>query len=276
MPELPRVKLGRLEVSRLLIGGNPFSGISHQHPGLDQELLDYYTTENIKKALARAQQSGINAFVARADRHFLRVLRECHQEGRISMHWVAQTVPELADFRNGLAAALSCPYRPAAIYFHGGLADSLWQEKKLLQLQEFLQMIKDTGVLCELAAHLPETIEEAESQDWPVDFYLTCFYNPAGRGKKGLTVLTGSAGEYFDEKDPFRMAQAIQAVKKPCLAYKVLAAGRKSVTPGLLKEAFRFAYASIKPGDAVVVGVFQKYRDQIAEDVSLVREILSS
>ncbi len=34
---LPRVRLGSVEVSRLIVGGNPFSAISHQSNAMDRE-----------------------------------------------------------------------------------------------------------------------------------------------------------------------------------------------------------------------------------------------
>ena len=48
MTTLPTVRLGGHEVSRLIIGGNPFSGNSHFSAEWDNDMLDYFTTENIK------------------------------------------------------------------------------------------------------------------------------------------------------------------------------------------------------------------------------------
>lgn len=41
------VQLGNVTVSRLILGGNPFSGFSHQNPDRDREMLRYYTTDQI-------------------------------------------------------------------------------------------------------------------------------------------------------------------------------------------------------------------------------------
>ncbi len=37
------VQLGNVTVSRLILGGNPFGGFSHQNPDRDREMLRYYT-----------------------------------------------------------------------------------------------------------------------------------------------------------------------------------------------------------------------------------------
>lgn len=48
------------------------------------------------------------------------------------------------------------------------------------------------------------------------------------------------------------------------LAFKILAANRKCATQEAVREAYRYAYTHIRPTDAVVVGFFPKYLDQIA------------
>ncbi|MCD6334795.1 MAG: hypothetical protein J7M27_05620 [Candidatus Latescibacteria bacterium] len=58
---------------------------------------------------------------------------------------------------------------------------------------------------------------------------------------------------------------AIREVDKPCLAFKIMAAGRNDP-----EEAFRVAFEHIKPSDAVVVGVFPKDRPkEIEQDAAL-------
>ena len=71
------------------------------------------------------------------------------------------------------------------------------------------------------------------------------------------------------------MFRALRATKKPCLVRKILGAGRLCLTPEATDEAFRLAYASIKPQDTVIVGLYPKHRNQIAEDADLVRKYSS-
>ena len=75
------VNIGELSVSRLIIGGNPFSGFSHQGSARDMEMRHYYTTERIKQTLSEAQALGINTHISRADHHVMRVLLEFWDEG---------------------------------------------------------------------------------------------------------------------------------------------------------------------------------------------------
>src|SRR5512136_3049283 len=104
-PALARVRLGQLEVSRFIIGGNPFSGFSHQDGKADQEMVSYYTAEQIKRTYRQAEQSGVTTCIARTDRHMIRLLREHWEEGG-AIQWIGQTAPELGPAPNGIRAAV--------------------------------------------------------------------------------------------------------------------------------------------------------------------------
>ena len=73
---LPTIKLGRHSVTRLIVGGNPFSGNSHISRERDIEMRNYYTVEKIKETLRQCENAGINAWQSRGDRHITRVLHE--------------------------------------------------------------------------------------------------------------------------------------------------------------------------------------------------------
>ena len=62
------IRLGSIEVSRLIIGGNPFSGVSHQNPETDLAMKRFFTVERIKQTLRSAEELGITAFIGRGDR----------------------------------------------------------------------------------------------------------------------------------------------------------------------------------------------------------------
>ena len=67
------------------------------------------------------------------------------------------------------------------------------------------------------------------------------------------------------------MFRVIRSTTRPCLAYKVLAAGRRIGSAGEVRRCFEEAFAGIKATDAVIVGMFQQFGDQVAEDAALVR-----
>ncbi|MCX7706134.1 MAG: hypothetical protein N2115_07790 [bacterium] len=273
---IPRVKFLGVEISKLILGSNPFSGFSHQSEQLDEEMLDFYTTEEIKKAWDQAQNSGINAFCARADRHILRITREYYNEGRVKeFRWFVQTAPEFLSFQANISLIMKSKFKPSFIYHHGGQLDLLLMEGKKNLVKEQLKIIRDTGYPTGMASHQPEFIEMAEEENWDVDFYLTCFFNLTGHGKKGLTAISGSQGEIFDMSDPPKMCRVIKRVRKPCVAYKIFGAGRFCKDREQIKSAMKFAIENIKQNDLILVGVFQKTKNQLQEDVEILNEILS-
>ena len=71
------------------------------------------------------------------------------------------------------------------------------------------------------------------------------------------------------------MFKTIQAVRKPCLAYKVLAAGRRVGSPGEVRRCFEEAFANSKPTYAVLVGMYQQLGDQVGQNAAIVRSLCS-
>jgi hypothetical protein len=53
----------------------------------------------------------------------------------------------------------------------------------------------------------------------------------------------------------------------------VLAAGRRINTAAEVRGCFETALANIKPTDALIVGMYQQFGDQVGENAAIVREI---
>lgn len=269
---LPTVPLGGHQVSRLIIGGNPFCGGSHTSPEMDQAFLDYYTVDNIKAALREAETQGLNATQLRGDRHITRMLREYRNEGG-NLQWIAQTASEMRDLPGNIRFCAS--EGACAIYHHGTRTDGLWRAGAIDELPALLQVMREAGVAVGLGTHLPQVIEYSEEQGWDVDFYMACFYSLGRPRPMNGTMGQFLPGEVYDDADRERMCETIRACPKTCLAFKILAASRKCGTPEDVREAFAYALANIKPQDAVVVGMFQRDCNQVAMNAGLVRELLA-
>ena len=67
------------------------------------------------------------------------------------------------------------------------------------------------------------------------------------------------------------MFKAMRQTDKPCLAFKILAAGRLSDRPEWVEQAFESTFRQIKPNDAVIVGMYPEYEDQAAINAAYVR-----
>lgn len=269
---LPTTKLGPFDVTRLICGGNPFSSISHVSGELDREMLHYYSMPRLLACLDECWNQGINTFQSRGDRHQMRMYVE-HRDNGGQLQWIAQTASEFADIPANIREIAS--HEPIAIYHHGTHTDNSWHAGRIDAVADSIKRIKDTGLAAGLGTHIPEVVQYAEERGWETDFYMCCLYNLA-RGYKSAPMVEQNAyaNDLFPTEDPGRMAAVMRQVDKPCLAFKVMAASRNCGSPEQVRETFRMAFQLIKPSDAVVVGMFQKHRNQVAENAGFVREIL--
>ena len=261
-----------VNISRLIIGGNIFSGISHISAEADNEMEDFYTTENIKKALFHAEECGINTMALRGDKHIFRIIREYRNEGG-KLHWLAQTASEMLSFGGNIYQIMKL--KPAAVYHHGTVTDDLFKAKKYDELKERLKIMRDTGASVGLCTHMPQVVEYAEEHNFDVDYYMTCMYN-LSRIDRISSSITGKIenGEPFYREDRELMYKTIKSVDKQCHVFKILGAGRLCETPEQVSEAFKETFANIKETDVVIVGMFQKYMDQIKINSDTVKKIL--
>ena len=270
---LPTSNFCGIETTKLIIGGNPFSGNSHVSSRLDEEMRDYYTTQNIKNALRRCVECGINTVQLRADEHIMRILREFRNEGG-KINWIAQTASEVASFSGNINRIMKMQ-EAVAIYHHGTVTDELYKTGRLDELKDRFKIMRNTGLPVGLGTHIPDVIERCEDEAWDVDFYMACIYN-LSRADRVSSAITGFANEeepFFDEDIPV-MYKTIRKVKKPVLAFNILGATRRCGTQDAVKHSFKEAFNNIKENDCVIVGVFQRDKDQIEENSRYVRDLL--
>ncbi len=261
------VRLGNLAVSRFILGGNPFSGFSHQTPEMDNEQLHYYTSNRIKQTYREAERLGVNTYIGRTDHHTCRLLLEYWDEGG-TIQWIAQTCPEVAAPERCVRNAVR--FGAKAIFVHGGWVDFLWAKGRIAEVPPIINMIHDHGLPVGIAGHLPEVFEWAE-EHLDCDFYLCSYYNPVPRDNGPENPGAGQP-ERFDSADRDRMTTAIQYLSKPVVHYKIMAAVRNEP-----REAFAYAASKMRASDAVCVGVHTKDRpNEIAENVALLEEELKS
>jgi hypothetical protein len=271
--KMPTVAFGPAKISRLIVGGNPVSGTSHWTAELSREMVDYFTGENIKGLLRGCERAGVNTWQARGDRHILRLLHEYRQGGG-SIHWIAQTATEIAWQRNFSDMLAE---RPLGMYHHGSNTDALWQAGKIDSVRDTLKQIRQSGIQVGLGTHIPEVIDYVESKDWDLDFYLTCVYNP-GRSQEEKTRLVGPnpPAELFWDADRPEMLKRVRQTRRQCLIFKVYGATRHCDSRERMLGALKLVFQYAKPQDAVVIGMFQKYKDQVAENCQLLLEALQS
>lgn len=263
--QLPTSYLGTCRVTRLIIGGNPFSGFSHQSAERDRQMRNYYTAGRIKEALAAAEQAGINTFFGRADNHILRLVNEYRNEGG-RIQFFAQTAPERADTAANIRQAAE--YGAVGCYLHGGQVAEWYEQGQMSQIARLVELIRELQMVAGVAAHDPQVHLEIHAAQVPVDFHAVSFYNLPGRRGQQTAI---DEPKRFSDADPDVAVRAIRRIPRTCVGYKVLAAGRRDV-----ESAFRFAFANIKPTDCINVGMFTADDpNMIARDAELAARIIA-
>lgn len=241
---LPRIQLGSLEVSRLIVGGNPISGFSHQSAERSQQMLEFFTVDRIKRLWRDCEAHGIDTLIARADAFIMRVLAEYWREGG-RLQWIAQTAPEHRDPYQNIRLAKHAG--ASAIYVHGGDAGTLFENGQVEEVRKRVELIQSLGVPAGMAAHDPEHHLEAQRQNIPVDFHMVCLYNLTGyQGRRNEEPR-----EEFVFEDRAIALDAIRRLTKPCIAYKIYGAGR--LTP---EQAYADVSRALAPKDGLLVGMF--------------------
>ncbi len=266
--QVPTMRFGTAEISRLIVGCNPFYGFSHFNGTLDQVMREYYTAERVCDVLHQCRRFGINAYnyvdLGRAGQDLDRFAAEGG-----SMHLIVQGIGDPAPF---YAAR-----KPLAMYHHGGRTDRAWMDGRISAVRDWCRQVRDLGCLVGVGSHKPEVLVRVEDQGWDVDFYAGCVYNITRTEAEWRKALGGELvempSEIYLRSDPARMFAFMRQTTKPCFAFKILAAGRIGARGA--DEAFRTAYASIKPTDGVFVGVFPRVSDEVRENAERVCRILA-
>jgi hypothetical protein len=190
-----------------------------------------------------------------------------------TMQWLCLGKPDWEQKRDQIDDAAR--RKPIGIAPHGALAERLHRQNRLRDLVALLARIRSQGVLVGLSPHNPELIQLAEDQKWDVDYYMCCLYYVT-RPREEYQEILGKdlpLGEIYLPTDPSRMFKVVQATRKPCLVYKVLAAGRRINNSAETRNCFETALANIKPTDALIVGMYQQFGDQVGENAAIVRDI---
>lgn len=262
--KLPQIQFGKHSISRLICGNNPFAAGSHLSTFVNQEMRAYYTTEQVLKTLRRCEEEGVNAWQATV-RH-TDVYRQHLDAGGKMKFMVIESSPAVIP----TLVQAGC----IAMAHHGEATDKLFKTGKLDQVNEVLKRVRDSGMLVGVSTHMPDVVDAIESNGWDVDYYMTCIYE-RHRSEADLQKLLGHVplpvGEVYLKSDPPRMFKAVRQTKKTCLAFKILAAGRLCDRRELIEHAFSETFAAIKPCDGVIVGIYDRYSDQAAQNAALVR-----
>jgi len=268
--QVPRMKFGGVEISRMELGVNPFYGYSHFNNNFSTTMREWYTQDKVVEVMHRANRHGINAFNYVHMERAPKDLEHFQAEGG-KMHLIIQVSAGVES------SMLVKTLKPLALHRQGEVVDAAYRTGQMNTVRDWCKQARDLGVMVGVGTHKPEVIAQVESEDWDVDFYAGCVYNRTRTPEEWKKALNGEImempNETYMQSDPPRMYSVMRQTKKPCFAFKILAAGR--IPDRGIDQAFRTAFESIKASDGIYVGMFPRVKDEVRENAERVHRILT-
>ena len=248
-PALPTVRLGTLEVSRFILGSNPFWGYSHKSKALDEEMKRFHTDERIMQILDEAAECGVTTLASPPDERWVRLwARYLDRGGRLKI-WISQCHGNPDQMLSEIDRSVKAGAK--AIFIQGARVEEQYNAGRFDTLRSWLERIKEAGLPAGCAAHDPTIHPELERRKFPTDFYYQCFYYV-------------SRSEDYPAAERERAVATVLKIDKPVIAYKILAAGRLPAS-----EGFEYAFNHIRRKDGVCVGIYaQQAIDQIRQNAT--------
>jgi len=265
---LPKGRIGKLEVSRLILGGNLLTHYTHSRDlrYVYSLAAKYNTDEKIMETLALAEKHGINTLTIHNPPHPISVLRRYRKERGGKIQWiVCPTAPvesDVAKYRADVEALIKDGCE--AIYLWGVHSDSLVAQGKIDLVAKAVELPKEFGVPSGVGAHSLDVIKACEQHGVKADFYIKTFHHHSYPTGPKPDEIKGAYSEFpgYWCANPQETIDVMKSVRKPWIAFKVMAAG--AIPP---KNAFRYAFKN--GADFVLAGMFDF---EIAEDAQIARE----
>jgi len=274
---LPCGKLGKLNISRLIMGGNLIGGYAHSRDLLyvSRLLRAYNTDSKIFETLALAERCGVTMIQLnpgcfglveryRKERGGTIQVMVCVDADPTDPSKVRDQVQELA----GRGAQ--------ALYTHGERTDRCVMNGNIDALGRLVELIKAAGVPAGIGSHSLETPIASQRYRLNPDFFVKTLHPDSywsatpPEDREEWCWYKGSSQDhdrYHDNifcLDPRKTIDFMQTVEKPWFAFKVMAAGALSPQIG-----FNFAYQN--GADFIIAGMFDF---QVTDDVAIARKSL--
>jgi hypothetical protein len=265
---VPIGKIGKVSISRLICGGNLISGYAHSRDLIyvSPLLKHYFSDEKILETWAVSEQHGINTMILNPSDQRAVKLYEKHRARGGKIQYLAQVGPSKDDLNTDVKQAKDAGAIGA--FLLGNLGDAWTREGDVRLIGELLANIKGAGLIAGVAGHELRTVMAVEKAGFAPDFYMKTLHDTNYWSKRRPEQMKEVIDNYGIDNywcmDPKETIAYMAELRRPWIAYKVLAAG--AIHP---RAGFRHAFDS--GADFVAVGMFDF---QISEDVVVANEAI--
>ena len=257
MAEFPRTQIENISLSRLIAGTNWFFGFSHTSAAKDALINETITRDrmaDILEVFLRAGVDGVygirpergdlqDAIAEAENRVGRKIVRIAIPTLNVSGHADAEGQNErLLDDHVAIGTDILMPHQCST----DALVDR--RNRRIVNMERYLGMIRDRGMVPGLSTHMPETPIYADETDLDAATYVQ-IYNAAG---------------FLMQIEVDWVHRMIWQRSKPVITIKPLAAGRLDPLVGLA-----FSWATLREQDMVCVGTMTDDEAREVVDISL-------
>ncbi|MDP2338343.1 MAG: DoxX family protein [Bacteroidota bacterium] len=271
--ELPKGKIGKHEISRMIAGGNLIGGWAHSRDLIYVSTLfkAYNTEQKVYETLILAEQAGINTINIGFPSNALLAKYKKITNSKIKV--ISQVGPNL----DNKALSKVGPNTDKKLYFEnidkaidfgadiiqiqGNWCDWLVRDQKIEVIHEMMEHIRKQGYTAGLAAHSVESLIACADQGIIPDYYMKTMHHDqywSAHPRENRFPFEVDGKEYLDHNRfhnnmfclfPERTVEFVSKATVPVMGFKVLAAG--AIEP---KDGFKWAYDN--GADFICVGMF--------------------
>ncbi len=259
---LPKGRLGNLEISRLIMGGNLIAGWAHSRdlPYVSTLMRRYNTPEKIRQTLELGEHNGITAINTWVMDDNTAIFEHWKNGGKIK--WISQVRLDAGGGYSQFDKAID--QGASALHLTGDTGERLLDEAKFEKVGQAVEYIRSRKLVAGVAAHDLRVIVECEKRKLDVDFYQkTLHTNDYFTGPKSGEPDRVGKNDNSWCSDAQAVIDVFAKITKPWIAFKILAAG--AIPP---RAAFPFALNG--GADFILVGMFDW---QVEEDAKLARRV---
>ncbi len=257
--QIPKGKIGNMELSRLVMGGNLIGGWAHARDLIYVSKLvkAYHTDERVIMTLQLAEKCGIDAIITNPS--LGRIMNKYWHETGGKVKFISD-----CGYKDGFLEGirLSEEAGAAAMYCQGEITDRLTQKGDFDTIQKGIEKIRSYGKPAGIGAHKIESIKACVEHGIKPDFWVKTLHH-----HNYWSAQPDSP--HHDNMFCFKPQETIDfmnSLEEPWIAFKVLAAG--AIQP---QEGFKYAFDN--GADFICVGM---YDFQIVDDCNIALDTLSN
>ncbi len=266
-PMTEYAKIGGVELSRLILGGNMIGGWAHSRDMrfYDKLVKAYFTDERVFRNFRIAEACGVNTILTNPA--LMRVINRYWREEGGRIKFISD-----CGYPGGVVkgAIASVENGASMVYCHGGHADTNAVVKKDWKFfREYLDESRKLGVPVGIGCHSLQTVKFCVEHDCIPDFWMKTVHRvdyPTAHlnedRKKNATGL-GSCDNRFVDTDRQEVFDYMATRPEPWIAFKVLGAGIEHPS-----GAFPVAWKG--GADFICCGM---YDYQVVEDVNVANDV---